>query len=241
MRDNRVELRADDHLLMSVAQQLRQPLLQIARQAELSRLLKTADPQTALADILISAESALTLVDNYVLGLQVAARGEILQSEPVAVTAILADAAHELTPTAKRYGVELQVDTGRAGLINTNRQHLQAAFVSLGYALIEALASNATDAPQAPLRLAAHRCRYGVVAGLYCGQEEISISALRRGRELQARAHQPHFSLSSAAGAGIFVADSLLQTLATKLTVSRYQHQYGLAAILPPVNQLQLV
>lgn len=243
MRDNRDELNTDDHLLIAVARQMRQPLLQISRQAELGRLFADSDPRQALDNILVSSDNALRLIDNYVLSLQAAVRGEAIEYEPVSVMAVLHEAAHKLEPTAKQYGVRLEIDSSpRLGLVQTNSRNLEAAFVSLGYSLIEALASS-NETPDKPidLSLAAHRCRYGVVAGMYCNKDEISVGVLRRGRELQAKAQQPHFSLSSAAGAGVFVADSLLKTVSSKLTVSRYHNQYGLAAILPPVNQLQLV
>lgn len=243
MSDKRDELSSAEHLLIAVARQMRQPLLQISRQAELGRLFANSDPQKSLENILVSSDNALRLIDNYVLSLQAAVRGEAVDYQPVSVMAVLTEAAHKLEPTARQYGVRLAVDNSpRLGLVNTNSQNLEAAFVSLGYSLIEALASSNENVDQVvELQLAAHKCRYGVVAGLYCDRDDISVGVLRRGKELQARAHQPHFSLSSAAGAGVFVADSLLKTVSSKLTVSRYHNQYGLAAILPPVNQLQLV
>ncbi|MDB5166537.1 MAG: sensor histidine kinase [Candidatus Saccharibacteria bacterium] len=184
---------------------------------------------------------ALSLIDNYVLSLQSLTRGDDLLMEPVSVAAVMHDAAHELSPAAKQYGIELQLDAGsRCEAVSTHRPSLQAAFVSLGHALIEALASSGATA-QTPLKLAVHRNRGGVVAGLYCGREEITAEAFRRSQILHGNVRQPHVGLSAAAGTGVFVADALFQSLATKLKVSRWHHEYGLAATLPPLNQLQLV
>jgi len=214
--------------------------MHIARRAELSRLHPQAQGQS-LEDILISSETALSLIDNYVLSLQAMARGQDLIREPVSVSAVLHDAAHELLPAAKQYGVTLELDAGaKIEPVSMHRTSLQAAFVSLGHALIEALASTGATA-QTPLKLAVHRSRYGVVAGLYCGREEITVEAFRRSQLLQGNVRQPHINLSAAAGAGVFVADALLKTMSTSLKVSRHHKQCGLAAILPPLNQLQLV
>lgn len=232
-------LNEHDQLLLSLAQQLRQPLLHIARQAELGRLLASAGGRS-LEQILISSETALTLVDNYVLSLQTLARGQDLWREPVSVGAVLFDAAAELAPAAKQYGVLLELDTSsRIEPVSMHRPSLQAAFVSLGHALIEALAGTG-ESTQLRLKLAAHRCRYGVVAGLYCDHDEITVHAFRRSQQLHGTARQP-LNVFASSGAGIFVADALLKAMSAKLKVSRRQHQYGLAAILQPINQLQLV
>jgi hypothetical protein len=120
-----------------------------------------------------------------------------------------------------------------------HRHGLQSALVSLGYSLIEALPS--TDRPQLRLQLSAHRCRYGVVAGLYCESEEITVDALRQGRELYGRARQPLTTISASSGAGVFVADALLHAMQSQLTVSRHHKLRGLGAVLQPSPQMQLI
>ena len=76
---------------------------------------------------------------------------------------MLYDTGQQLDALAKSYGVELELNiAGRFGPVLAHRQGLQAALVSLGAALIEALP--AQDAPQLKLQLATHRSRYGIVA-----------------------------------------------------------------------------
>jgi hypothetical protein len=120
-----------------------------------------------------------------------------------------------------------------------HRSALEAALVSLGYALVEALP--AQDVQQMRLQLTSHRCRYGIVAGVYCETEQITTDALRVGRQLYGHARQPLNTISHTSGAGVFVADAILHAMRSQLTVSRHRKLYGLGAVLPLNPQLSLV
>jgi hypothetical protein len=223
-------------LLLSVAEELKLPLLQIARQAEQGRLAGQAD----LALMQSTAGTALKLLDNYALGVRLALEPEHLAVEPVSVSSVLYDTGQQLDAMAKSYGVGLELSVaGRYGPVLANRQGLQAALVSLGAALIEALP--AQEATQLKLRLATHRSRYGIVAGLYADTKQLSREALKRGRKLQRHSRQPLMGLTHTSGAGIFVADTILQAMDLSLKPSRHQNLYGLGTVLQPNNQLHLV
>ena len=223
-------------LLLSVAEQLKLPLLQIARQAEIGQLTKTADLQI----IQSTADSALRLLDNYILGVRLELDQHQLEIEPVSVSAVLYDSGQELTRLAHSYGVDLELHIGgRFGTVMANRVGLQSALVSLGSALIEALP--ALEQPQLKLQLATHRCRYGIVAGLYTDTQQLTAEALRHGRQLMGVSRQPLTDISHTAGAGVFVADSILKAMHLKLQVSRHQGLFGLGTVLIPNHQMQLV
>jgi hypothetical protein len=223
-------------LLLSVAEQIKLPLLQIARSAEAGRLGGQAD----LNLIETTAESALRLVDSYALGVRLSFEHELLEREPVSVSSVLYDAGQQLDSLAKSYGVKLELSiAGRYGPVMANRQALESALVSLGAALIEALP--ALESPQLTLRLATHRCRYGIVAGLYTDTEQLTAEALRQGRKLYGLARQPLAGLTHTAGAGVFVADTILRAMQLQLQVSRHHRLYGLGAVLQPSHQLELV
>ena len=223
-------------LLLSVTEQLKLPLLQIARQAEHGQL----TGQTDAANIQATADNALQLLDNYVLGVRLSLDHQQLDIEPVSIASVLYDTGQQLDSMAKRYGVGLELNiAGRFGPVMAHRQGLQAALVSLGTSLIEALP--ALDSPQLTLHLATHRCRYGIVAGLYADTQHLSSETLRRGRALQGKARQPLASLSYGSAAGIFVADAILDAMRLKLKVSRHHRLYGLGTVLQPNHQLQLV
>lgn len=228
-------------LLISVAEQLKLPLMQIARGAELAQL-SNSDASAPLSDIQMTADSALSLLDNYILAvrLNLEAESNSLSLEPVSVSSVLYDAGNQLSQYAKGYGVNLELHiAGRYGTVMAHRAGLEAALVSLGLSLIEALP--AQESPQLKLQLATHRCRYGVVAGLYSDAERMSGEALRHGQRLHGQSRQPLLNLSHTASAGVFVADSLLRAMNLHLKVSRHHRLYGLGAVLQSNHQLQLV
>jgi len=141
-------------LLLGVAEELKLPLLQVARLAEHGQL--TGQPN--LAQIRSSAQTALQLVDNYALGVRLAQAPRDIDLEAISVSSVLYDTSQELDALAKSYGVKLELHiAGRYGPVMANRQALQAALTSLGAALIEALP--ALEAPQLKLQLATHSSR----------------------------------------------------------------------------------
>lgn len=224
-------------LLLALAEQLKLPLLQIARQAELAGLSGQPDVPAMQA----TAESALKLIDSYVLGARLAQEGQTaLALEPVSVSSVLYDVAADLSSAAQFYGVQLDLRVaGRYGPVLTNRQALQSALTSLGMALIEALP--ALDAKQLTLDLAAHKCRYGIVAGIYCDSVKMRNVPLQQGRSLLGATRQPLHDISGQSAAGIFVADQLLSAMQLRLQASKFQNLHGLGAILPLSPQLSLV
>lgn len=223
-------------LLLGVAEELKLPLLQIARQAEQGQI----TGKTNLSQIRTSAQSALQLLDNYALGVRLAQTPQQLDIEAISVSSVLYDTSQELDALAKSYDIKLEINVaGRYGTVMANRKGLQAAFTSLGAALIEALP--ALEAPQLKLQLATHRSRYGIVAGLYTDTKQLSNEALQKGRELQGQSRQPLLNLTYTSGAGIFVADAILNAMQLSLRASRHQGLYGLGTVMKSNNQLQLV
>lgn len=224
-------------LLRAVAEQLRLPLVTIARQSELVRMGTPDVSESILAaeNMQIQAEAALKLVDSYLLGLELIEQTQ-LELEPVSVSSTLTDVAHALSGYAKQYGIgiELQI-AGRYGPVMAHKRALQAALLNVGYGL----AGQPAVLRRKRLILAAHRTPGGIVAGTYA-DANISIESWRKALELQGRAVQPFTALTGAA-AGMFVADALGQVMATRLRVGRYAHQVGLALTLQPSKQLQLI
>ncbi|HEX7632706.1 MAG TPA: hypothetical protein VF401_00105 [Candidatus Saccharimonadales bacterium] len=222
-------------LLLNIAEELKLPLIQIARQAELGQLSGSTDLRSMQA----TADTALRLLDNYVLGVRLSMEPHQFDMEPVSVSSVLYDTGQQLDSLAKNYGVELELSiAGRYEPVMAHKQGLQAALVSLGAALIEALP--ALETPQLKLQLATHRSRYGIVAGLYAATDRLTNQALQNGRKLRA-ARQPLMNFTHTSGAGIFVADAILQAMQLSLKASRHHRLYGLGTVLPPTNQLQLV
>lgn len=229
-------------LLSSVAEQLKVPLTIIARQAEVSQLVDPAAAQQGIMrDVRVQADAALNLVDSYLLGLQLLREQGTLLLEPVSVSSMLVDTAHALDRYAKQYDVDLELRIGgKYEPVMAHPLGLRAALLSLGYTLIESQAAQQRT-HRHQLSLAAHRTRHGIVAGVYGRYEDVSAAEWRRALTLYGRVQQPFMTLSGGSGAGLFVANTILQAMSARLRVGRYQRQSGLATTLLPSQQLQFV
>jgi hypothetical protein len=224
-------------LLLSVAEEIKLPLIQIARLAEGNRLNQEGSSNALIE---ATADSALKLIDNYILGVRLSQEPSSFGLENVSVSSVLYNAKQELSAVANNYGVDLDLNiAGKYGPVSANRVGLEAALVSLGAALITALP--AIGAKQLKLRLATHKSRYGIVAGVYVDTKQVSHEALAAGRRLRDVSRQPLVGLSHSSGAGIFVADSILRAMDLNLTASRHHNWYGIGTVLQPSSQLQLL
>lgn len=234
-----VEGYSDATLLQSIAEQLRSPLTIIARQAELLHIEDKAS--ATVVGMGVQASAALTLVDNYLLGLQLLNEQTTLALEPVSVSSILVDVTHVLKAFAEQYNVDLTVDiAGKYEPVMAHRLALKAALVSLGFSLVEALASQPQGKSRRSLSLAVHRTQRGIVAGVY-GPLTLSSTEWQRAKRLHGTAHQPINSLLGTSAAGLFVADALGKAMETNVRVGRFARKTGLAITLLPSQQLQLV
>ncbi len=87
-------------LLLSIAEELKLPLLQIARQAEQGKLSNSVD----LALMQNTADTALRLLDNYALGVRLALEPEQLALESISVSSVLYDSGQQLDSLAIELG-----------------------------------------------------------------------------------------------------------------------------------------
>jgi hypothetical protein len=125
-------------LLLSVAEEIKMPLMQIASLAEHAQY---ADDAQATSKLINStASSALKLLDNYMLGVRLSLEPQNFDLESVSISSILYDTCQQLDVFAKSYGVNLELNiAGKFGPVSANKLGLEAALVSLGASLIEAL------------------------------------------------------------------------------------------------------
>ena len=229
-----------------MAEELKLPLQFIGRQAELQMMVEGStdvDLLRSLQAIQHNADITVQVLDSYLLSLRLSLQPSLrLNLEPVSVSAVLYEAAEQLRSTARQYGVELDLHIqGRYEPVMAHRQALQSALVMLGYALIEALPASGVSGEQRRVRLATHRTREGIVAGLYGQFEDLTQQQLQRGRQLLGVARQPLVGSLPGSGAGVFVADALLGAMESRLRVGRFQHLPGFAVTLPASEQLQLI
>lgn len=228
-----------ERLLLALAEQIKTPFLQIARQAELAR--SVSGSIDLLSSIELTADSALKLIDNYLLSTKLARMHATLQLEPVSVAAIMNETAHQLEQMAKQYECELELHvSGRYEPVMAHKEGLRAALTSLGYVFIEAQ-SGQPHKHRPVIKLAAHRSKYGIVTGMFANMEGLGTDMYRRAHNLYGHTRQPLTQAIATAGAGVFVADSLLSSMATHLRIAHHQKLTGLAATFVPSQQLSLV
>lgn len=229
-------------VLRSVAEQLKVPLTIIARQAELGQSLGGLQAKD-LDSMQVQTAVALNLVDCYLLGLSVTQGQTNLELEPVSLSSVFAGLAHDLYYLARDNQVDLEVHVaGKYGPVMANQRGLRAALVSLGYDMIEAAAAQENKSKsRRHLSLAVHRTPHGLVAGMYVRHPEIEAGHWRRALKLRSRANQPLASFSTGSAAGMFVADTILRSMESRLRVGRHDKEVGLAATFQPSKQLALV
>ncbi len=217
-----------DQLFNALAEQLKLPLLQIARLAELS-------PEV-LPTIAAISEQALMLVDAYVLSKQ---QMDLLL-EPVAASSVLYDVAQFIEPFAKQSGYQVEIDLkGNSKPIITNRQNLQAMLTLLGTSLIEAGAED--DTAEKYLVLGTHRSARGTVVGAFSNQVSLSQQAINLTRQLHGRANQTAPELGLAGSARLAIADMLSERLHAPLKAYRHRSMLGIGSLLLPSKQLILM
>ncbi len=226
----------DERLLLALAEQLKIPLLQIARRAELVQMSRVTKQH--MAAIELTADNALRLIDNYILSTRLHA-GQRVALEPVSVASVLHDTAEALSKLANDYNVRLELHvSGRYEPVMAHRDGLEAALVSIGHDMIEA---EAQQNKKPIVLLGAHRGKKGIVAGIFGGAEGLTADMFRRARGLYGHTQQPLNTVSAHPATGIFVADSLLHAMASRLRVAHHNKLSGLAATLLPSHQLSLV
>jgi len=224
----------EERLLVAIAEQLKFPLLQIARSAELGRQ-HNIDQH---ANIEAIAEASLKLVDGYILANQLSRQQLTLELEPVSISSVLHDTAHNMYQLAKQYDCELQMHlAGKYGPVMAHKPSLEIALTNLTHAFIEASAKK----EKAIVLLAAHRSRNGIVTGIFGDHSDLTTDMYRRAKHLYGRARQPLPTVSATNGAGIYLADSLLQAMSSRLNVAHHHKLTGLAATFLPSRQLQLI
>lgn len=231
---------AFDRLFMALAEELKSPLLRIARQTELLVASGEHAPES-LRGMQMNADMTLQLLDSYLLSLHLTREPDALFTvQPVSVGAVLHEARGRLADVAREYDVALELNIGgRYEPVMANARALTTALVSLGYSLIEALPAMGTE--QLRLRLAVHRTKYGIVAGMYCDAENLTPQTFRQAQNIHGHTRQPFVGVLPNSGAGVFVADAILGAMSSRLRVGRYQKLPGFAVTLLSSQQMQLV
>jgi hypothetical protein len=226
-----------DPLLMILAQQLKLPFLQISQHLELA---KRGEP-LQLNQMSAITDMAIQLLEGYTLGESLKSGQTQLQLEPVAVSSVLHNSADQLAGIAKQYNCDIEINLrGRYSPIIGSRSGLETAITALGCSIIQSQ-NYGESKTRAKVTLAAHRSRWGIVAGAFSSQGDISKMALKRAKLLYKHSQYPSFPSKIGDSAGIFIADLLFSLMSAKLFVARHNSCDGLAVTLTPSPQLKML
>lgn len=227
---------SNDDLLVAVAEHIKMPLLHISQHLELAR----SGQDINIARIENITDIAMNLIDGYIFSRQLVPGQTSLDLEPVTVSSVLQDSANKLSKIAKDYSCKLELSlSGKYGPVVAHRQSVESAMIMLGYAFIEA--QQDTESKNRRIVLAAHRNHHGITTGIYGHQKSLTSDMLKCANTLYGRAHRPLLAMGHSSGAGVFLADKLLNNIDSQLFVSRHRNLTGLAAIFTPSPQLKLV
>jgi hypothetical protein len=225
-------------LLLALAECMKTPLLKASRTAELARMTKDF---TKIEDIEFVSDMGIDLIESYILSLKMQLAGDAMPLESVSLSATLHDVAHTLQKmdTSTSFDIELHI-AGKYGPIMAHPKGLQTALLNIGKVLMNTH-SEREGKERAILTLAARRTQRGIAAGIFTNIDGLDAKTFARARKLYGSAAQPLPQLTFESGAGIFIADSLLQSMESHLRVSHYKKLTGLAATFLPSQQLSLV
>jgi hypothetical protein len=231
-------------LLTALSDDLSLPLLQIKSNLEVLEedSFNQKNIRPVAEQMMMSVENGLQLVEAYKLTLRINHRSETMDLEPVAVGAVLQDVAHQLTPYARKYATELQVDiSGKLTPVLTHQPSLHVAIQILSASLIRAQAAQVQQS-RYKLLLGARRSSEGVIStGVFSTIEGLSDKTLRSARSLSGRARQPLPSLPPGAASGVLIADMLCSSMWQPLRAAAHGGLHGLATAIPVSRQLQFV
>ncbi len=226
-------------LFTTLAEQVKLPFVTVKHAAELLKAQPNKEElERLLQTIALTSSSALKLIDSYLLSVRLQAE-PLMALEPVSLSSVMYDAAHSLEAYAKAHDcdVELRLN-GKFGPVMARREVVLSALESLGYSFIDA-----ASRPEfkTKITLGARRTIKGMTTGVYSEVSTLNSNLLKQAKVLKGVARQPLGDFSAGSGAGVFVADALMELLNSSVRATRFQGLYGLAATLQSSKQLSLI
>lgn len=214
-----------DLLFTALAEQLKLPLLQIARLSESN---SDYSPQINLI-----SENALRLIDGFVHS----SDQTELMFEPLSTAAVLRDVAELIQPLAAASNYQIHIESGNSRPIMAHHEVLKTMLALLSSSIIESSAEENLH----HLVLGSHRSSHGIVVGVFSDEIDLSQRALHLSRRLQGRAAQTVPMFGESGGAGLAIADRLSSRLHAPLRAYRHHALTGIGSLFVPSQQLSLV
>jgi len=216
---------SEDQLLVNIVEHLKLPLTNISLKSEYSNL----------PEIKSLADNSIRLIDGFVLGMNLSQNE--LNLEPVSVSEIMSDAAHNLSKTAKMYNCNLRLKIeGKFAPVMGRKEEMESALTLIGQTVIESNLSKDKE-----IIINAYKSRDKIIAGVFTSELKITNESLKKAIASAGLVRQglPDFSYGPVAG--IYAADILLTKLASKLQIFRHNNLSGLAGNFVQSKQLSLI
>lgn len=223
-----------DQLLSSLVNELKSPLILIARQAESE---KSSAHKTEFESIQKAAEKSLQLIDSYLLMAQSEYGQRALRLEPVGVGSVIYEVAKELAPYAKSREVDFTVDV-KDSHVMANRQGLKAVIMCLSELFIE---QNSDEKyKKRKVRIETRREHKNVAVSVLSSELEITNKDLELARRMQGNSHLANGKMPDS-GIRLAIAEVLTNSLGSHLQVRQINGLRGLNFELAGSKQLQLI
>lgn len=219
-----------DSSLRALAFELKNPLINIARQAELA-------DSGACKEIQQMAEQTLMLIDSYLLNAQSEYGQVLLDLAPADIGSVLYDVSNHLRGHVEQRNVSLVLDDRTHELVMTHRPALFSILSVFGQTLI---GFNETASHQQVV-LRGYKTREGKLGIGIFADIELSQHDLARALEMQGEAHMPLARINGGVHASLAIADGLCKAIGGRMTVKRMGRLRGLATELPRSEQLSFV
>lgn len=223
----------DNSLFYTLAHDLKTPLVRIAYMAE-------AAQANTNADIHAAARHAIDMLDAYTLS--ITSKQTSLALEPISPSAVVADAAYNLTEHAQQFLCHVRVVAHKKhAVVLAHRQVLATALTMMGRAFIESQpASNTTT--KKGITLAAYATKKGIALGVFAqSPQKISYQFVSQAKANIGKAVRPFVGMAAGTASQLFIADQLASSMQTSIRSAKRGHLQGLAFDLQLTNQLTLV
>jgi len=212
----------------ALARELKEPLVNISRQAELLNISKISQ----------QANSAMTLVDGFLLSAQ-SDYGQLqFDLEPIDVGSILYNISCQYRESTLENQIEVELVLARDNLIMANRRALE---VSLGCLMQLAIDQNYDESRKSLIRLVSFKKRNGnVMTGILSTAFSLNAKDLARAEKLYGHSHLATNTSLNGSGIRIAVAEQLMRSLGTRLISLKRNNLRGLGIEFIKSEQLSL-
>lgn len=215
--------------LRGLAYELKEPLINIARQAELG------DSESYL-NIRQTAEQTLVLIDSYLLNARTEYGQVMLELAPASIGSVFYDVSAQLSSRAKQGNISLLLEDSTNQPVMTHRPALTSILSVFGSSLM-----GLAGAGSQKIVFRGYKTRAGKVGVGMFTKAKISRLDIKKALDLQGKAHMPFAGVNGHSHVSLAVAEGLCRAIGGEMTVKHMGALSGLATELPRSEQLAFI